>query len=283
MQNNTLPLQVSSQGVFNALIYTMRKDDRRDISFLVHKKKSLSQKDLRILGDFFYKIMKDTFGVSDRDAAERIAEVAPAARTFAKPLKYLSNAMFYYLVRRDIPDAQTLDEIEVKLQEKKPGYYLPYTIRSDEELEQISDEVCAIIQNGERVVLSFVDFIDEYRKNHDKNFVPACIRSYMYLDPGSNCNQRGILDSKDMARVLDTKAKCFFCPLKRECLASSLTSPLLLRISQREILIPNAKLEALSLDRYLMFGGFTPQERKAIYLRVCEKLGQIDPNFSEEE
>lgn len=146
-----------------------------------------------------------------------------------------------------------------------------------DEMDMAARIAADIIDDKGRKPLSFAEFIREF----DPNFVPDCdffSEHDLYLDPGeSSSKQSGRLTADQLRAVAETKMHCNECPLKNECLSISFTGVQITRTVRRERVLPGTEDRMpLVLDEYLIFGGYTPRERKIIYEKTCDILESRD-------
>lgn len=144
------------------------------------------------------------------------------------------------------------------------------------ELEEAADEAIKIIEKNNRKTISFNKYISE----NDIDYIPECVANDdMTLDTHTGSKQTGKLTYDIYKGVLETKKICSDCPLRKHCLAVSMTEPRRTRTSKNEKSIPGTDhTSPLIMSEYMMFGGYTPQERKIIYDIICEKLEEKDYN-----
>ncbi len=144
------------------------------------------------------------------------------------------------------------------------------------ELEEAADEAIKIIEKNNRKTISFSKYISE----NDIDYIPQCVSNDdMVLDTKTGSKQTGKLTYDIYKGVLETKRICADCPLKQQCLAVSMTEPRRTRTSKNEKSIPGTDdTSPLIMSEYMIFGGYTPQERKIIYDIICYKLEEKDKN-----
>lgn len=143
-----------------------------------------------------------------------------------------------------------------------------------ETLKDIAEDVAQIIEENDRQSLYFEKFASQF----NPHFVPDCDyeSSHLVIDTGSHSKQAGHMDVDTANKVIDTKLHCNECPLKRECLAISMTSVQITRASRSDRVLPrrpgDMETPTLVMDDFLIFGGLTPQERKIVFNYVCDIL-----------
>ena len=160
------------------------------------------------------------------------------------------------------------DEVEVSQRKASPISINQYVINN------VAKQVADIIEEKDYKPLMIHDFVD--RK--EKIAIP-CIEKDIFLDPDTSAKRAGRMDKKTAARVKQTRETCNLCPLKRECLAVSFTSPRFTRMSKTELTLPSPHYRSdtyvvMVLSEFLMYGGYTPQERALIFEKTCEILGE---------
>ena len=168
-----------------------------------------------------------------------------------------------------IDEIKQQDDIDIDLPDDEFSRFSPI-ISPIDELEEAADEAIKIIEKNDRKSLSFSKYISD----NDIDYIPECIKQdNMLLDTDTGSKQTGKLNYEKYKGVLETKKICADCPLKKQCLAVSMTEPRRTRVSKNEKSIPGTEYHLpLIMSEYLMFGGFTPQERKIIYDIICFKL-----------
>ena len=105
----------------------------------------------------------------------------------------------------------------------------------------------------------------------------------MAQNQGSHSKQVGYMDPETANKVINTKLHCNQCPLKKECLAISLSGIQITRISRSERTLPRRpgdyETPILVMDDFLIFGGLTPQERRIVFYYVCDILEDNNKDF----
>lgn len=149
-------------------------------------------------------------------------------------------------------------------------------IATNEELDEAAIDAFRIIRDSGRRELNLSDFISILEETGKTD----CQREDvdMYLDTNLNSLKVGFLKKTEFDKVIETKIHCAECPIRRGCLAISLTSPQLTESSKTERLIPGTKESGrpLTMSEYLIFGGYTPPERREIHNSVCDLLELSD-------
>lgn len=159
------------------------------------------------------------------------------------------------------------------------GQFAPI-IASDEELQQAARDVADIIERTGRRTLNFSEFLEEHPQ-----FIPDCARDDVDMDiledSESNADHVGGMKHNELMSVLDAKQHCAVCPIRLECLAVSMTQPQMSANRRTEPRLPKRPDDPgntinLVMSEYLIFGGYTPQERKKIFLYLRDILIELD-------
>lgn len=179
----------------------------------------------------------------------------------------------------------SLAEDGIHIHEVRSGKFSPI-MTSDEELSRIAKEVAIIIEDNDRSSLSFDDFLLVF----DASFVPDCDINHdasLLIDTGTYSKQAGNMTVDMLNEVVNTKLHCQECPLKRECLAVSMTGVQNTRMSRTERTLPkrpgDTTSQTLVMDDFLIFGGLTPQERRRVYHKVCDILEENNRTICSED
>lgn len=172
-----------------------------------------------------------------------------------------------------LEDCQEMGIDPVKIRRSQ---YSP-VMASKESMVEAAYEAADIIERHGRTPVLFSRLAEEAGMG---SYIPACSSTKgqtMMLHTGSSSKQVGGMSPDEMGGVLETKQVCGRCPLAMQCLAVSMTAPQSGRASKSERVLPGTSGEfPLVLDEYIMFGGFTPQERKIIFDMVCDILEEKD-------
>lgn len=172
-----------------------------------------------------------------------------------------------------LEDCQEMGIEPVKIRRSQ---YSP-VIASEESMVEAAYEVADIIERHGRVPVLFSKLAEEVGLG---SYIPACSVTKgqtMMLNTGSSSKQVGGMSPDELGGVLETKQICGRCPLAIQCLAVSMTAPQSGRASKSERVLPGSSIDSpLVLDEYIMFGGFTPQERRIIFDMVCDFLEEKD-------
>lgn len=173
-------------------------------------------------------------------------------------------------------DLEELETIGVYPRRVRSGRY-DSIMSSPDDMMESAYKAAKIIDDTGRVPLSFNNLI----RDTDPDFVPDCDYHSgvgLSLDPtNSSSKQSGRLTEKQLEEVINTKRHCRECPYSDECLAISFTGLQITRTSRSERILPGTNdTNPLVLDEYLMFGGYTPKERKVIFEHVCDILEEKD-------
>lgn len=160
--------------------------------------------------------------------------------------------------------------------------YSPIMAYSKEELEDMAYEMAEIIEKNNRKTIVFSEILS---KNKMKDYPLPCLYGNVleeYTDTGSKCNQSGFLQAEQLNNTIELKKACAQCPFSKDCLAVSLTTLQNTRMSKNSKTIPQSD-PPLSISEFLIFGGYTPQERLIIFDKVCEILEEYDKYHSNKE
>lgn len=158
---------------------------------------------------------------------------------------------------------------------RKTGRQISPIIAEREELHQAAIDAFRIILQHDRDNLDFNQLKKERRM--PDGFVTDC---YFYnsdkpvIDTGSSSLMTGLIDEGRLSDILETKQVCAECPLRKECLAVSMTSKAITKQAKTERILPGTEGRRipLTMSDFLIFGGYTPQERGIIYNDVCDWL-----------
>lgn len=168
------------------------------------------------------------------------------------------------------------EEMGIEPIKLRRSQYSP-VMATKESMVEAAYDVADIIERHGRVPVLFSQLAAEAGMAF---YTPECSVSVsppMMLHTGSSAKQVGGMSTEELCGVLDTKRICARCPLARQCLAVSMTAPQSGRASKNERVLPGtARDTPLVLDEYIMFGGFTPQERRIIFDIVCNLLEEKD-------
>lgn len=135
------------------------------------------------------------------------------------------------LTREEIKEYDMNPECELS---KEHARFSPLIAPTDELIEMAYD-IVEIIDENHRKTLVF----NKYLVEKDIDFVPECATNdNMLLDIDTCSKQTGKLDYETYLEVLKTKNICSDCPLMKQCLAISMTTPRLTRTSKNEKSIP---------------------------------------------
>ena len=166
------------------------------------------------------------------------------------------------------------------------GKKISPNMSSEKDLEEKAHIVAEMIDMNNREKFSFYQITEQYNRIHDTEVELACFYDVenncerIFLDTGSGSKQAGQLEYDVAEKVIETKIICQDCPLRMECLATSIADNQNTRMSQKERVIPGTGEEyekpTLILNEWLMSGGYTPQERKVIFEKVCDILEEKD-------
>ena len=147
-----------------------------------------------------------------------------------------------------------------------------------EEIEKQAYKMAEFIDSTGRVPLS----IEYFRRRYDSGFQPDC----WYLNNDNNnitdteYSSRDVknIEGTDIDNIHRSKIMCSQCPLQQSCLAVGLASKKNTRRSKNEKAIPQTeeKGQAVILNDFCIYGGFTPGERRIMYNIVCYILEQKD-------
>lgn len=167
-------------------------------------------------------------------------------------------------------------EMGVEPHKIRRSQYSP-VMATRESMVEAAYEVADIIDRHGRTPVLFSQLAAEVGL---ESYIPACSVTKgqtMMLNTGSSSKQVGGMSPGELSGVLETKQVCGLCPLATQCLAVSMTAPQSGRASKSERVLPGTQgVSPLVLDEYIMFGGFTPQERKDIFDLVCDILEEKD-------
>lgn len=177
-------------------------------------------------------------------------------------------------------DVDTLYEQGIKVKVVKRGKISPL-MTDRESLRKIAEDVARFIESQDRQPMYF----DQFASQFDPHFVPDCDyeSNIIEIDTGSHSKQAGHMDVDTANKVIETKLHCAECPLRRECLAISLTGIQITRVSRSERVLPrrpgDTDTPILVMDDFLIFGGLTPQERRIVFYDVCDILEENNKQF----
>lgn len=153
--------------------------------------------------------------------------------------------------------------------------YSPIMPESMDELDDVAYEIATIINDRGRSTINFFKVLDEQGESEYPLPCQYGNKIEEYLDTNSRYNQSGFLSEKQLNNTIEMKKNCAGCPFAKECLAVSMTSVQTARTSKNSKIIPNSE-PPVSLSEYLIFGGYTPQERGIIFGKVCDILREYD-------
>lgn len=179
-------------------------------------------------------------------------------------------------------DVDRLHDDGIKVRVVKRGKISP-VMTDKEDLREIAEDVAQFIESQERQPMYF----DQFASQYDPRFVPDCDyeNGALEIDTGSHSKQAGHMDVDTANKVIETKLHCAECPLKKECLAISLTGIQITRVSRSERVLPHRpgdfETPILVMDDFLIFGGLTPQERRIVFHEVCDILEDNNKDFEE--
>lgn len=207
----------------------------------------------------------------------RLAESCAMARGYESPGEFVLSAIYHEIEQTELPDEEEIDRMGLSIIKGRGEHYSP-VMSSMEEMDEMARQAADIIDKNNRLPVDFNNLIDEYHSQIDESFKPDCEREFVYIDTESYSRQIGSLGRRQTANVIETKRVCSECPLRAHCLASSLAAPQNTRMSQKERTIPRkgGVSETATMTEYLMFGGFTPQERRIIFEKTCDILEKRD-------
>lgn len=177
-------------------------------------------------------------------------------------------------------DVDSLADDGINVKVVKKGKISPIMTDKDT-LKNIAVEVAQFIESQDRQPMHFEQFASQF----DPHFVPDCDYDTgdIEIDTGSHSKQAGHMDIDMANKVIDTKLHCAECPLKKECLAISLSGIQITRISRSERVLPRRpddfETPILVMDDFLIFGGLTPQERRIVFYYVCDILEENNKDF----
>lgn len=159
------------------------------------------------------------------------------------------------------------------------GQFSP-VIASYEDMVDDAISVAQYLESTGRRSLHFAEIFEEMPR-----FVPDCARydidmEYME-DSESNSGHVGGLKREELIRILDGRQHCAECPIRLGCLSMSMTQKQLSNNRRTEPTLPlkpgtPADTPKLVMNEYLIFGGYTPQERRIIFNHVSEVLSLFD-------
>lgn len=170
------------------------------------------------------------------------------------------------------------DGIDIKVIKK--GKISPI-MTSKYTLKDIAVEIAQFIESQDRQPMHFEQFASQF----NPKFIPDCDyeTGSVEIDTGSHSKQVGYMDPETANKVINTKLHCNQCPLKKECLAISLSGIQITRISRSERTLPRRpgdyETPILVMDDFLIFGGLTPQERRIVFYYVCDILEDNNKDF----
>lgn len=159
------------------------------------------------------------------------------------------------------------------------GQFSP-VIASYEDMVDDAIEVAHYIESTGRRSLHFAEIFEDMPR-----FAPDCAREDVDMeymeDYESNSNHVGGLKRSEFVDILDGRRHCAECPIRRGCLTMSMTQLQLSNNRRTEPTLPvkpgaPANAPRLVMNEYLVFGGYTPQERKIIFTHVSEVLSLMD-------
>lgn len=177
-------------------------------------------------------------------------------------------------------DVDDLANDGIKVKVVKKGKVSPIMTGRDK-LEELAREIAFFIESHDRQPMHFEQFASQF----DPHFVPDCDynEGSIEIDTGSHSKQKGHMDIDTANKTIDAKLHCAECPLKKECLAISLTGIQITRVSRSERVLPRRpddfETPILVMDDFLIFGGLTPQERRIVFYEVCEILEENNKDF----
>lgn len=169
-----------------------------------------------------------------------------------------------------LPDDREI--VVTRIGEKR---YSPVMIGDADEIEDIAYDVADIIEKSDRKTITFKKILEDKRMH---SYAPECslgTGNEHLLDTESKSGQSGFLSEEKLNDTVRMKEICARCPFRKECLAVSMTTIQISRISKNSKNIPQSN-PPLTMSEYLIFGGYTPQERDIIFDRVCEILSEFD-------
>lgn len=233
-------------------------------------------RELRVLAQVFAKNIYKHTGRKMIDTSEELAEIYIKSRAFRKNRRnFLLSALGYKLSERDFPTEEDVRHLELSLEIVRGENYKPIITRLEAMMAD-AERVAEMIEDWGRQSMDFNKLIRRFNLDKDEEFKPDCELIYMNTDTDSHSKQSGALSKNLMLDVIETKKHCVECPLKIHCLASSLASPQNTRMSKKERTIPTHDGSLLTMSEYGIFGGYTPQERRIIFNRVCDILEEND-------
>ena len=149
------------------------------------------------------------------------------------------------------------------------------------QLSELAKEIAFFIEAQDRQPMYFEQFASQF----NPRFVPDCDweKGSIDIDTGSHSKQAGHMDIDTANKTIEAKLHCAECPLKKECLAISLSGIQITRISRSERVLPRRpgdyETPILVMDDFLIFGGLTPQERRIVFYEVCDILEENNKDF----
>lgn len=244
-------------------------------------KSNFTEEDIDVFAQAIFSLAKEQFGIEDERLSKEISDLIPLSRAYPDSIEFISSAVAFYYSYRDFPDEKTLRKNEIYPYNIRGKSYTPITL-TDKKVEELAELMADIIDLYDRSPIIFANILETYRATiQDPFYSPKCLESFLHVDSGTNSRQNGTMTRKQMANVIDTKITCNNCPLQTMCLASSLAVPQTTRMSQKETVIPTKYGDNLTMVDFLMFGGYTPQERRAIFERTVVILSQRDKEKNE--
>lgn len=247
------------------------------------KKPNFTEKDLNIFANAIFTLAKEQFGIEDEKLSIEISDLMPLSRAYPDSIAFISSAVAFYYSDRDFPDEKTLRKNEIYPDNVRGKSYRPITI-TDRKIQELAEQMADVIDLYDRSPIIFANILETYRETiQDPFYNTKCLETFLHTNSGTNSRQQGTMTRKQMSNVIDTKIICNQCPLQTMCLAASLAVPQTTRMSKKETVIPtNSKYdENLTMVDFLMFGGYTPQERREIFERTCSILLKRDENKNE--
>lgn len=153
--------------------------------------------------------------------------------------------------------------------------YSPIMVDSMDELDNIAYEVADIIEKYNRETITFWKILEQKGEPDYPLKCKAGTNLEKCIDTDSKVGQSGFLSKEKLLNTIKMKQECSDCPFMKECLAVSMTSIQTARMSKNSKIIPKSN-PPLALSEFLIFGGYTPQEREIIFDKVCEILEEYD-------
>lgn len=239
-------------------------------------KTNFNDSDIEAFSQAFFDLAKENFNIEDERLSREIGDLIPLSRAYHDPLLFISSAVAFYYSDRDFPDEEVLEKHNIYPDNIRGKSYTPITM-TEEDIKETALEMADIIDYYDRNPIIFAEVLETYRSvTKDPSYSPYCIKTFLHVDSGTNSRQNGTMTRKQMSNVISTKITCNSCPLKKMCLASSIAVPQTTRMSQKEIVIPTKYDDSLTMLDYLMYGGYTPQERRLIFEETCRILIERD-------